>query len=143
MKVVLSHATGNANVRAVLSGLYRSGALAEFNTTLAINPTSSYVKLLPKSLREDWLRRAYSLPNDYVNSFPLLELARMFLPRIGLRNVTSHEHKFASIDAVYTNLDKIVSRRLDDLVKRKKTLQLCTRMKTELWRLLNKQSVSA
>ena len=120
MKVVFSHPTGNQNVRAVLSSLFRTNTLAEFNTTIAINPSNTFIQLLSADIRNNWMRRTYPVPATFINNYPLLELARLFLPKIGLKKITEHEFGWASIDAVYKNLDKIVSRRLPDLALKNK-----------------------
>ena len=112
MQVVVSHPTGNRNVRAIIAGMFQAQMLAEFNTTLATNPGSSFLKVLPASLQKELLRRTFSLPMYKVCSHPWRELARMALPKIGLKRFAEHEHKFASIDAVYKKLDQATSRRL-------------------------------
>lgn len=115
MQVVVSHPTGNRNVRAIIAGMFQAQMLAEFNTTLATNPDSSFLKVLPAALRSELLRRTFSLPMYKICSHPWRELARMTLPKIGLKRLAEHEHKFASIDAVYKNLDQATSRRLRQL----------------------------
>jgi glycosyltransferase involved in cell wall biosynthesis len=112
MQVVVSHPTGNRNVRAIIDGMFRAQMLAEFNTTLATNPDSSFLKILPAALQNELLRRTFSLPIHKICSHPWWELARMALPKIGLKHFAEHEHKFASIDAVYKKLDQATSGRL-------------------------------
>lgn len=117
MKIVMSHPTGNSNVRAVILALYTAGMLEEFNTTLAINPASAWLDLIPKSLSEQLLRRTFPLCSDKMFRYPGLETARLLLPKLGLRRMVDKESAWASIDSVYRNLDIAVSKRLKSLVK--------------------------
>jgi glycosyltransferase involved in cell wall biosynthesis len=120
MKVVLSHPTGNEFVRALISALSKQGMLAEFDTTVAADPSSPWLKLLPGSVRQEWLRRTYPIPQNEINSYPLKELSRMILPRLGLKNAVKHETGWASVDAVYRGLDGTVAKRVARLAKNNK-----------------------
>ncbi|MEO7216461.1 glycosyltransferase family 4 protein [Mucilaginibacter sp.] len=117
MKVVLSHPTGNEFVRALISALSKQGMLAEFDTTVAANPASAWLKLLPGSLRQEWLRRTYPVPRHQINAFPVRELGRMILPRAGFKSAVKHETGWASVDAVYRGLDSEVAKRVLRLAK--------------------------
>jgi glycosyltransferase involved in cell wall biosynthesis len=112
MKIALSHPTGNSNVRAILEGLQEADALAEFHTTIAADAGAQWLRLLPGSLRQEWLRRAFRVPTYQVRTHPWREVARMVLPRLGLTQVVRHEAGWASVDAVYQGLDKAVARRV-------------------------------
>ncbi|ADB42260.1 glycosyltransferase family 4 protein [Spirosoma linguale] len=115
MKILLSHPTGNANVRAVLSALVKANALAEFNTTLATNPDAGWLKLLPGSLRSELLRRTFPAPQAQIQTHPLREIARMAFPKLGLNQLVRHEQGWASIDAVYQDFDRLTAQRLAKL----------------------------
>lgn len=112
MKILLSHPTGNRNVREVIAALSRAGQLKEFHTTIAANPNSSLLKILPNSLKKEWLRRSYNLPDQLIVSHPFLEAARIFLSKVGLQSAVAHESGWASVDSVYQNLDHSVASRL-------------------------------
>jgi glycosyltransferase involved in cell wall biosynthesis len=115
MKVVLSHPTGNRNVRAILAALLGGDMLAEFDTTLAVNPQATWLKLLPVRLRQEWLRRTYTVPAELLWTHPVRELGRLLLPRVGLGHQVRHEQGWASMDAVYQDFDQAVARRLSQL----------------------------
>ena len=115
MQVVLSHPTGNRNVRAILAALCAGGTLAEFDTTLAVDPTAVWLRLLPPPLRQEWLRRTYAVPAGHLQTHPWRELSRLLLPRLGLGHYTRHEQGWASMDAVYQKFDQAVARRLPQL----------------------------
>lgn len=119
MKIVLTHPTGNANVRAVMQALLQAGVLAEFNTTLAANPDARWLKLLPGSVREEWLRRTFPAPLTHIHTHPYREVARIALPKLGFHQLVRHELGWASIDAVYQDFDRITARRLLALAGKK------------------------
>jgi glycosyltransferase involved in cell wall biosynthesis len=106
MKISVSHPTGNRNVRAVISSLAKADMLAGFNTTLVANPDALWLKLMPQNMRAEWLRRTFPIAKASIHSRPILELARMTMPKLGYNKCTEHEKGWASIDAVYQDLDK-------------------------------------
>lgn len=118
MKAVLSHPTGNRNVRAILASLLAAGQLAEFDTTLAISPQAAWLRLLPGSLRQEWMRRTYDAPAHQCHSRPFRELSRLLLPKLGISSPLRHERGWASMDAIYQDFDAAVARRLVSLQAR-------------------------
>src|SRR4029434_8708606 len=56
--ILMSHPTGNANVRQAALALKESNQLAEFWTCLAPDPDSIWMRLLPRSLGVQFQRRA-------------------------------------------------------------------------------------
>jgi glycosyltransferase involved in cell wall biosynthesis len=112
MKIVLSHPTGNRNVRAVLQSVNEAGLLAEFETTLAVNSTSGWLKYLPGAMRQELLRRSYEVSPDKIWTHGFLEIARTILPKINLNKYVIPEDGFASIYSVYKDFDKAAAKRL-------------------------------
>jgi glycosyltransferase involved in cell wall biosynthesis len=119
MKILMAHPTGNANVRAVIKAFEGSNMLAEFNTTIAIDADSKWLKCLSPEIREQLLRRQFSMMPKMLKSHPMAELARILLPKVGLQRYTTQEHSWASIDSVYRKLDQKVASRVDKLQKQK------------------------
>lgn len=117
MKIFLSHPTGNRNVRAVLDSFGKAGMLAGFNTTIAANAASPWLKLVPRSLKQEWLRRSYPSLSAQIRTRPVLELSRILLPKAGLARFTRKENSLASIDAVYRDLDKSFAKSLPDILQ--------------------------
>jgi len=115
MKIVLSHPTGNQNVRALMAALSKSGALSEFHTSVAVTPAQRWLKLLPGNVRDELLRRSFPIHYDQIHTHPGLEMARLILPKVGLKSVVKHEVGWASIDAVYKDIDRAVAKRLSYL----------------------------
>lgn len=118
MKILLIHPTGNQFVRALIMAFNQADMLAKFSTTLAVNGDSYWFKLLPSKLRAELGRREFPLAPNRIATRPLLELARNLLPKLGLENAVRHEEGFASLDKVYTDLDKTVAAKLGYDVKK-------------------------
>ncbi len=112
--LLLSHPTGNANVRHAALGLARAGLLAEFRTCLAVDPAAAWLRLLPGGVAAQIRRRA--VPEELralARGRPLREIARLALGRSGLGSaLTRHETGLFSVDAIYRDLDRACARRL-------------------------------
>jgi len=98
-----------------MESLSAAGMLAEFNTTVATNPRSPLLKLLPGGVRHELLRRSFSINPGLIKTHPLREIARMVFPKVGLKNLTDGERAYASIDSVYHDLDNSTAARLSYL----------------------------
>ena len=112
MKMLITHPTGNQNVRAVIAAMASAGCLQEFNTTLSFNPQAAWLKILPKKMRAEFVRRSFPAPQHQVYTHPWREMARMLFPKAGLGRLLRHETGWASIDSVYRKFDKGVALRL-------------------------------
>jgi glycosyltransferase involved in cell wall biosynthesis len=107
---IVSHPTGNANVRAVLRALDESQMLRAFYTTLAVSREDKILRFLPESYRREVERRAYNLHYGRVIRFPHKEIVRQLARKMKLQGLTTHETGWASVDAVYTHLDHRVAK---------------------------------
>jgi hypothetical protein len=74
--IVMSHATGNANVRAVLAALDEARLLDVFSTTVGVRADNPVTPLLPAKLRKALLRRAYSTRHARIEFHPQREFMR-------------------------------------------------------------------
>lgn len=110
--LLLSHPTGNANVRGAISALEQAEKLALYQTTVAVHKSDWYLKLLPIAIKQELLRRTYPLPRFKINQHPFRELARLVSLKIGLQFLIKHETGWASIDSVYGNLDRVLAKQL-------------------------------
>ena len=90
--------------------------LAEFHTTIAADPKAFFIKLLPTGFRNEWLRRTYPISSKKIITHPVLELARMLLPKLGIRQPLTNEKGWASVDSVYHNIDNSVAKRINHLI---------------------------
>ena len=109
---LVTHPTGNANVRAVLSALDQVGKLALFQTTVAVQKSDWYIQLLPSKIGKELLRRTYQLPSSKVSRHPYRELMRLVASKVGVHSLIAHEIGWASIDSVYRDLDRHVAKQL-------------------------------
>jgi len=101
--VVVSHPTGNANVRAVLRAFESRGQLKAFHTTVAAKK-GAYTKILPKAIEAKLRRRQYDLPNEKVHLRPWVELTRQSISRFGFGT------KNQWVSRVYRDLDQHVAK---------------------------------
>lgn len=117
MKILVSHPTGNANVRMVVSSIYDKGMLGAFHTTIAINPGAWWLKFLPKGLRHELCRRSYEVDPSLVKTHPMKETGRIGFMKLGWKNLTRHETGPFSVDAVYQKLDRSIAAKLKRISK--------------------------
>ncbi len=107
--IVVTHPTGNANVRAVLDAFYSEGVLERFATTIAFSRSSH--PYLSDHIRGR-LRRNYALPDEKIDIHPGREAIRLVAGALRISSLTKHEVGWASLDRVYRSLDRIVAARL-------------------------------
>jgi len=115
-RVLISHPTGNQNVRNALASLAERGMLAEFWTTIAWNAQSYWNRLLPAGMRTLLERRTYvEIPRERIKRVPWREMVRLGAkPRFLNGLLTSGERPF-SIIGVYRHLDGKVAGRVQSL----------------------------
>jgi len=112
--VLLSHPTGNANVRQALRALHERGMLAAFYTAVAWNGDAAWNKLLPLRLSRELNRRAFpDVPSRLIHTSPLRELLRVALGRSGRRGLRPPTDSPFSVEAVYRHADKVAAKALE------------------------------
>ncbi len=115
-RVLISHPTGNQNVRNALRSLAENGMLAEFWTAIAWNPESRWNRLLPLALRTLLARRAFTeAPAERVNCVPLREIVRLSAGPLLLKDVLCSGERPFSIIGMYRHFDGKVARRVRTL----------------------------
>jgi len=108
--IILSHPTGNENVRQVALAFAEANLLEEFFVTLNWNPGSVFDRILPPRLRQSFRRRSFpELVRHRARSQPMREAMRLFFGAIHLPLWSKHEHGFLSIDAISAALDRAVA----------------------------------
>jgi alpha-maltose-1-phosphate synthase len=108
--IVLSHPTGNENVRQATRALAEANLLREFWTTISWNSDSIFDKAVPARLCETLRRRAYpEIVRKRTHSLPLRETARLLLGAANVPFVSEHETGLLSIDAISRALDRKVA----------------------------------
>jgi starch synthase len=113
MSVVVSHPTGNANLRAVLRSLERAGMLHAFHTSLAM-PVGNLSRIFGSTFDcRIGQRRFPEVLRRRIQTHPGLELLRLGARRFGPEALIRHETGWASVDAVYRAVDQAVARSLE------------------------------
>ncbi len=116
--IVLSHPTGNENVRQAALALAEANLLREFWTTLNWNPDSIVDKILPAGIRQTLHRRAYpEIVRRRTHSLPLRETARLLVGAANVPLFSEHEAGLLSIDAVLGALDRKVAAEIAQTAK--------------------------
>ena len=114
--VLLSHPTGNQNVRNALRSLVEHDMLAEFWTAMAWNPESKWNKLLPSKLIAKLQRRAFTeAPWARIKCVPWREAIRLGAESFPLvSSLCSGERPF-SVIGMYRNFDGRVAKRMGEI----------------------------
>lgn len=111
--ILLSHPTGNENIRNAALAFQEAGLLGEFWTSLHWRAGSSLDRIVPAGLRAQMARRTFpGLSVERIRTRPFRELGRFAAPRLGLSHLTRHETGFFSVDGVYRSFDREVAQRI-------------------------------
>src|SRR5437868_999763 len=110
MKLILSHPTGNAFVRAAAEGFFKADVLLEFHTSIASFSGSLLDRLgAIGSLSDIRRRRFHSQLQPFTHTWPWIEAGRMAASKAGFGKLIRHEKGVFCMDAVYQHLDKKVA----------------------------------
>ncbi len=114
MKIVFSHPTGNANVRAAANAFAKMDMLSKFYTTIASFPGSTLDLISKYPNFSEISRRQYdpALKPYTEMLLPWLEVGRMLAPKVGLKKLTKNEADFFNISRIYSEFDKKVAQKL-------------------------------
>lgn len=116
--VIISHPTGNANVRAAVAGLADADILSEFHTAIASFPGSTLDRLGGIGPLSEIRRRAFELRlQPFTKTWPWFELGRLVAAKAGLKSLIRHEKGMFSVDAVYHNMDRRLTNRLQKVAR--------------------------
>jgi hypothetical protein len=111
--VLISHPTGNQNVRNAIRALVEHDMLAEFWTAVAWNAESRWNRLLPPGLRTQLARRAFpEAPMEQIRRIPWREVVRLGAGSSPLKNVLGSGERPFSVVGVYRHFDATVARRI-------------------------------
>ncbi|MCC9167207.1 glycosyltransferase family 4 protein [Pontibacter harenae] len=118
MKLIVSSAVNNSNVRAILSGFLEAKMLHEFYTPVASFPGSPLDLLGAIGPLADIRRRRFDLSlKPITRSWPWLEFGRQVALKRGWAKLIETEKGPFSIDAVFQKHDQIVKAGLKKAVK--------------------------
>lgn len=119
MKIILSHPTGNANVRGVATSMASAGSLLGFYTCIATFPNKFLDNFPRNKFSEELKRRRYDTPIGHsTHLYPWKELGRLLALKIGWNNFLTPEVGKFCIEKVYSSLDKKVASSLTKEVKK-------------------------
>lgn len=111
--ILLSHPTGNANVREAARALNENELLSELWTSLYWRRDHPLNAILPTRISRELNRRVFPyVDRSQVHCTPWPEAARLFWNRVGLSTLVRHEVGRFSVDAVYRGQDRKVAARL-------------------------------
>ncbi len=114
--VLLSHPTGNQNVRNALKSLVEHEMLAEFWTTFVWPREFAWNWMLPGGLRTELARRSISeAPARLVRSFPWREMVRLCARGTPVARLLCSGERPFSVIGMYRNFDGRVAKRLRTL----------------------------
>ena len=118
--VLISHPTGNENVRAVLRALNDVDRIYEFHTTIHISPilTELLFRFIPKA--ERLRHRSFTeVVHGQIKTHTVRESIRITAKYLRWGHLDRHETGWASVDSVYRALDRAVASRIRRLDVRK------------------------
>jgi len=116
--ILLSHPTGNANVRGILNGLSSEKMLQNFYTSVAAYPGNIWHSLGGISSLSEFRKRSFdSSIQPFTEMFPWYELGRMLSKKMKLNNLLTHESGLFSIDSSYQAFDQFVAKALSKKIK--------------------------
>lgn len=112
MKVIVSHPTGNQNLRNLLSSLKDKELLHYFFTTFGIYEDNILSKLKFSALT-DLSRRSYSSDlKGHMISHPFLEIFRLLSIKLKYKRFYYNEESIFSYASIFDNFDKHVASKL-------------------------------
>lgn len=113
MKIVLSHPTGNANVREATKGLLNAAQLQSFYTTVGCTRGDMLYAFSQVELFKVLRRRCYEHTlKSCIKTHPTREMCRLIAVKMGINKLVGLEKSLFSIDAINKNLDDYVANRL-------------------------------
>jgi glycosyltransferase involved in cell wall biosynthesis len=113
MKILISHPSGNANVRAVVKGFLTCGILYQFHTSIAVFPHNFWYKIAKINGLGDIKRRSFdSGLQSFTKVYPINELGRMISSKFGLNFLIKSETGLFCVDKIYQSLDRNISKKL-------------------------------
>jgi glycosyltransferase involved in cell wall biosynthesis len=120
--LILSHPTGNANVRNAANGLQQAQLLKEYHTSIAVFHGSILYKLaqLGGPFAELKRRTFDDALQPFTKTYPCNEFARLLSAKLKLHSLIEHEKGAFCIDAIYHKLDAKLAKRLSAIREKNK-----------------------
>lgn len=119
MKIIVSHPTGNANVRAALQGFIQQNLLFEFHVSLAVfEKTLLHSIGSAKPFSEIQRRRFDNKLKSFAKQSPFFEAGRLLSAKAGFSKLIEKEKGIFSLERTAQYLDKKVSFRIKYTIER-------------------------
>lgn len=113
MKILISHPTLNANVKAVVDGFMKQKSLYQLFTAIAVFPGQLLFLLSKIQGLQDFKRRQLNpLWHPFTKSHSFYELGRLLASKLKLERLIAHEKGVFCIDKVYQQHDAWVANSL-------------------------------
>lgn len=109
-RVLLSHPTGNANVREALRTLEENRLLARFITSISWKDESAINKMLPAALKNQLQRRQFRLDPGKIVTRPVPEFLRLTSARFKLPWLS----RYFDVDRIYRGIDNLTCDLLEE-----------------------------
>ena len=111
--ILISHATGNQNLRNAALAMVQGGLLAELWTAISWNDRAFINRVLPGGLRAELQRRSFpEALRPFIRTRPWKELCRLASIRMNWSSLFRDETARFSIDAVFRGMDRHMARRV-------------------------------
>ena len=108
--IILSHPTGNFNVRMTAKALYECGLLEKFHTCISLPKNNPFIDFLGGNIKDEYFRRVFTeIPESKQVSHPKREFLRQACFRSGLIRDMKETHPMSDF-SLYKNFDQQVSR---------------------------------
>ena len=112
--IILSHPTGNANVRAIASSFDNNNMLSQFHTSIAAYPGNFWYFLGSLDALKSFKRREFDKElKDKIYTHPYKELGRFTAKSLNINSLIEREVGLFCVDAIYHYLDKKVALALE------------------------------
>ena len=111
--MIVSHPTGNFNVRMTAKVLHECDLLEEFNTCISLPKYNPIINSLGGKIKDEYFRRVFSeIPESKQTSYPYREILRQVYARTGFFQRLNQESHPLSIYSVYKSFDHSVASRI-------------------------------
>lgn len=115
--IILSHPTGNFNVRMTAKALNDCELLDQFNTCISLPKNNPIINILEGKIKAEYFRRVFAeIPASKQFSHPYRELFRQVYFRSGLFQTVQQESHPLSVFSVYKDFDQKVARSLQNRI---------------------------
>jgi hypothetical protein len=119
MRIIVSHPTLNANVKAVVSGIFKQKSLYQLYTSIAVFPGQFLYSLSKTNVFKDFKRRELTQEwQPFTKSYVFYELGRLLASKLKINRLVAHEKGLFCIDNVYQQHDAWVAKKLKKAKRR-------------------------